>query len=154
MKSLASRLAAGALAAGMCAPAFSQDLSDLAWMAGSWIERKDGVETEEHWLPPKGGMMVAVNRTVRGPGKRTSFELLRIEMRDGKPVYLAQPGGRPVTEFKAAEQSATRIVFENPEKEFPRRVMYWREGEALMARTEGTIRGEARFEQWRFEAMK
>ena len=79
MKTFVLRIATAAFAAGLAAPAVAQDLADLAWLAGSWVERKDGVETEEHWLPPKGGMMVAMNRTVRGPGKRTSFELLRID---------------------------------------------------------------------------
>lgn len=153
MSRISLRLAAAVLAALASAPVSSQELSSLAWMAGSWVERKDGVETEEHWLAPKGGMMVAMNRTVRANG-RTSFELLRIEMREGKPVYLAQPGGRPVTEFRTAEHAAQKIVFENPEKEFPRRISYWRDGEALIARTEGRIRGEPFAEQWRFERLK
>src|SRR5215831_6575593 len=116
----------------------AEGLDDLGWMAGSWIERKGGTVTEEHWLPPSGGLMIAVNRTV-AEGKPTSFEVLRIEMRDGKPSYLSSPGGRPAVEFRTVEQSAQRIVFEDPAREFPRRILYWRDGEALMARIEGTI---------------
>jgi hypothetical protein len=153
MSRLALRLAAAMVLAAGASSATAQELADLSWMAGAWMERKDGVDTEEHWLSPKGGMLVAMNRTVRANG-RTSFELLRIEMRDGKPVYLAQPGGRPATEFKTAEYAAQKIVFENPEKEFPRRISYWRDGEALIARTEGRIRGEPVAEQWRFERQK
>ncbi|MBC8022559.1 MAG: hypothetical protein H7Y14_05540 [Burkholderiales bacterium] len=131
----------------------AEGLQDLSWMAGSWMERKGATDTEEHWLAPKGGLMIAVNRTVT-EGKAPEFEWLRIEMKDGKPVYLASPGGRPATEFRAIEQSAAKVVFENAAHDFPQRVLYWREGDALMARIEGTIRGQARSRQWRFERMK
>ncbi len=36
--------------------------------------------------------MLGMNRTNPARGK-SSFEFLRIEMRDGKPTYLAQPQG-------------------------------------------------------------
>jgi hypothetical protein len=133
--------------------AAAEGLDDLAWMAGSWMERKGATATEEHWLPPSGGLMIAVNRTV-SEGKPTSFELLRIEMKDGKPVYLSSPAGRPATEFRTAEQASMKIVFEDPGREFPRRILYWRDGDALMARIEGTIGGQARSREWRFERMK
>lgn len=133
-------------------PSLAQ-LEDLSWMAGSWIERKAGVETEEHWLPPKAGLMLATNRMVAS-GKRPFFEFLRIEARDGKPVFLAMPAGRPATEFPMAEHGPQRIVFENPANEFPRRILYWREGEALLGRIEGTRRGQPASEQWRFERHK
>ena len=145
----AAALAALALA---FAPAIarSQDLSTLAWLAGDWVETKDGTVTEERWTAPAGGLLLATNRVVRADG-RASFEFLRIEMREGRPVYLASPGGRPATEFATEESGPQRIVFGNPGKAFPRRIHYWREGEALLAKTEGTIRGEAVTEQWRFE---
>jgi len=97
--------------------------------------------------------MMAMNRTVKD-GKAVEFEMLRIVMKDGKPVYLSMPNARPATEFQAAEQGPTRIVFEDPGREFPRRIHYWRDGEALMARIEGAINGQPRSKEWRFERMK
>jgi hypothetical protein len=142
-----------ALAALLAIAARAEGLDDLAWMAGSWMERKGATDTEEHWLAPKGGLMMAMNRTVKD-GKAVEFEMLRIVMKDGKPVYLSMPNARPATEFQAAEQGPTRIVFEDPGREFPRRIHYWRDGEALMARIEGTINGQPRSKEWRFERMK
>jgi hypothetical protein len=142
-----------ALAAFLAFTARAEGLDDLAWMAGSWMERKGATDTEEHWLPPKGGLMMAMNRTVKD-GKAVEFEMLRIVMKDGKPVYLSMPNARPATEFQAAEQGPNRIVFEDPGREFPRRIHYWRDGEALMARIEGTINGQPRSKEWRFERMK
>jgi hypothetical protein len=142
-----------ALCMFMAFTAAAEGLDDLGWMAGSWMERKESTDTEEHWIAAKGGMMMAVNRTVKD-GRASDFEFLRIELRDGKPVYLSMPRGRPATEFRTAEQAPTRIVFEDPAREFPRRIAYWRDGEALMARIEGTFNGEPRARQWRFERMK
>ena len=62
-----------ALAAFLVLAARAESLDDLAWMAGDWMERKGGVDTEEHWLAPKGGLMTAMNRTVI-EGRPTSFE--------------------------------------------------------------------------------
>ena len=137
--------------AALCSRAAGLD--DLSWLAGSWMERKGATDTEEHWLPPKGGLMMAMNRTVRD-GKAVSFEMLRIEMRGDRPVYLSMPNGRAAVEFASVEQAPTRIVFEDAGRDFPRRILYWRDGEALMARIEGTINGEARSREWRFERMK
>ena len=133
--------------------AHGEGLDDLAWMAGSWVERKGAVETEEHWLAPKGGLMMAMNRTVKD-GKAVEFEMLRIVMRDCKPVYLSMPNARPAVEFAAVEQAPTRIVFEDAGRDFPRRILYWRDGEALMARIEGAINGQARSKEWRFQPVK
>jgi hypothetical protein len=142
-----------AVAVFLSLAARAEGLEDLAWMAGSWMERKGGVDTEEHWLAPRGGLMTAMNRTVIQGGP-TSFEFLRIEMKEGKPVYLSMPMGRPATQFRAAEQGPARIVFEDPGRDFPRRISYWRDGEALIARIEGTIKGEPRAKEWRLERLK
>ena len=142
-----------ALAAFLALSARAEGLDDLAWLVGDWIERKGGTETEEHWLPAKGGLMMAMNRTFT-QGRPVGFEFLRIEMSDGKPAYLSMPMGRPAVAFGTVEQGPTRIVFEDAGRDFPRRISYWRDGEALMARIEGTIKGEPRAKEWRMERMK
>jgi len=45
-------------------------------------------------------------------------------------------------------------VFEDPGRDFPRRILYWRDGDALMARIEGTINGQARAREGRFERVR
>ena len=58
------------------------------------------------------------------------------------------------SEFIAVEQAPAKIVFEDPAREFPRRILYWRDGEALVARVEGTIDGQARAREWRYERAR
>ena len=128
-------------------------LTGLSWMAGAWIERKAGVETEEHWIAPKGGMILGVNRTVAANGK-TQFEYLRIAKTAQGISYFASPGGRGVTEFKMVESKEGRAVFENPQHDFPQRIIYTLEGGALNARIEGTIGGQKQSMEWRWEKAK
>lgn len=149
-------IAAVALACCCCplgAIAAEADLDKLAWLVGNWVERKEGRETEEHWIAPKGGMMLGVNRTVTSAGK-SSFEFLRIAKTPEGISYFGSPGGRPPVEFPLKEQSEGRVVFENPQHDFPQRIIYSIEGEVLTARIEGTIAGQQRSTQWRWEKLK
>ena len=43
---------------------------------------------------PAGGRMLGVGGTVEREVVR-EFEVVRIALRDGKPTYVAQPGGGP-----------------------------------------------------------
>jgi hypothetical protein len=45
-----------------------------------------------------------------------------------------------------------RAVFENPTHDFPQRVIYERDGDALKARIEGSVAGEQESMDWTFRA--
>jgi hypothetical protein len=129
-------------------------LKDLSWMVGSWIERKQGVETEEYWTDAKGGLMLGVNRTVRESGKN-SFEFLRIAETPGGVSYFASPDGRPPVEFPLVERVGKKVVFENPKQAFPQRIIYWQDGEGnLRARIEGQKGGKNISAEWTWEKAK
>ena len=118
------------------------------FLSGSWSAvTPDGSAIEEHWMEPKGGVMLGMSRTVSKSGK-VAFEFIRIATHEGKLAYLAMPGGRPPTAFPLASMTDSRVVFENPAHDFPQRILYWRDGERLCARVEGTIDGKAEGEEW------
>jgi hypothetical protein len=105
---------------------------------------------EELWLPPAGGAMLGLHRDVAG-GRMVSFEFLRIEETERGLVYLSQPRGGPVTPFHAAQVTGKRVVFENPEHDFPQRILYWLDEEgALHARIEGKDKGKDAAMEWRW----
>ena len=115
-------------------------IADLAWIAGDWQTDPSGrAVSEEHWTRPAGGSMIGVSRTLVGD-RTASFEFLRIEVRGESIFYVASPKGRcPATDFKLTRLSGQEAVFENPEHDFPQRVIYRlaRSG-SLKARIEGT----------------
>ena len=134
---------------GIACGVSAQDLDKLAWMSGIWIQKTDKEEVRENWLGPKGNVMVATNLTMTA-GRGASFEFLRIGVKDGKIIYFAMPNGRPPTEFTLAAQSDTSVMFENPANAYPTRIIYRRDGDALIARIEGRRQGNDASEEWRF----
>jgi hypothetical protein len=109
-------------------------LSDISWIAGDWQTAPGGRrQIEEHWTAVAGGSMMGVSRTVAGD-KTVEFEYLRIEQRADAIYYVAHPKARcPGTDFKLTRASATEAVFENPQHDFPKRIIYRKTDEGLTA---------------------
>jgi hypothetical protein len=128
-------------------------VGSLEWMSGTWVQETPQEKVSESWLGPANGLMVAANLTARANGRK-SFEFLRIAETPEGFSYYASPGGKAPVEFRLKDLSERRVVFENAAHDFPQRVIYWREGEALVARIEGTIGGKDRHEQWRFSRAR
>ena len=103
----------------------TQTISEVAWMAGDWQTASGGrAQIEEHWMQPAGGSMLGMSRTVAG-GKTAEFEYLRLEQRPDGVYYVAHPKARcPGTDFKLTRGTAQDAVFENPQHDFPKRVIY------------------------------
>ncbi len=109
-------------------------LADLSWMSGDWQTAPGGRrQIEEHWTAAAGGSMMGVSRTVAGD-KTLEFEYLRIEQREDGIYYVAHPKARcPGTDFKLTRASATEVVFENPQHDFPKRIIYRKTDDGLTA---------------------
>ena len=124
----------------------SYSLDKLGFMAGCWESSgsKDRVGSEQ-WMKPAGGMMMGMGRTVSG-GKAVDYEFMRIEQRGEDVFFIAQPKANAAeTPFKLIRLDENGAVFENPEHDFPQRVIYrpTKEGN-LAARIEGTMQGKAK----------
>jgi len=88
--------------------------------------------------------MLGMSRTVRGDSL-LELEFLQILGQSGRVVYHAQPSGQRPADFVASAVSDTLVVFENPEHDFPQRIIYRRRGaDSLIARIEGTRNGKTR----------
>ena len=131
------------------APATAQS-PDLSWMAGYWLDCSGGREVSETWSDPRAGLLVGHAVTVEQG--RASFEVSHIGLTPQGFAYVAQPGGAPPTAFAVVEGGPNRAVFANPENDFPTRILYERDGDALKARIEGEIDGQARSMEWNFTA--
>ncbi|MEO1309451.1 MAG: DUF6265 family protein [Pseudomonadota bacterium] len=119
---------------------------DLGWLSGHWRAEREGRVSEEIWTDAEGGLMLAVNRSVRD-GRARGFEFLRIQL-FGEPALYAQPGGGPATRFALVEAGAGYVVFENPDHDFPQRVLYRREGNRLTATASDLEGGNPQVFRW------
>lgn len=123
-------------------PAPAASIESLSWMAGAWTGKMGKAGIEEHWIQPAGKTMMAVARTIVGD-RTVAFEFLRIEQRPDAIVYIAQPGGRPPSEFRLTASTATSATFENPQHDMPKIIRYMKEGEdTLIAEIEGDEKGK------------
>src|SRR5215203_2551671 len=114
-------------------------LADISWISGDWQTGPGArAQIEEHWTQAAGATMMGVSRTVAGE-KTVEFEYLRIEQRADGIYYVAHPKARcPGTDFKLTRASATEAVFENPQHDFPKRIIYRKTAnDALTASIDG-----------------
>ena len=120
-----------------------KNLAALQWIAGEWTASQGGAHIEERWMAAAGGMMLGMSRTVRGA--RAAFENLRIVERQGAVVYVAQPGGRPPTEFTMLAMDGESVTFQNRAHDYPKVIVYRRTGaDTIEARVgDGAGREEA-----------
>lgn len=127
---------------------------DLDWMAGYWLSCEGGREVAESWSDRRGGIMLGTNITF---GRQASgWEQMRIEAVSAQPdglSFFAQPrGAERATGFRLVRWSEREAVFENPQNDFPQRVIYRREGERLTGRIEGSTTQGVQSMEWRFRS--
>jgi hypothetical protein len=119
-------------------------VASLGWLTGCWEQRSGNLVIEEHWLAPRGGVLLGMSRTTRGDAL-VGYEFLRIHARGDSLLLVAEPAGQSRTEFRARAVSGREVVFENPAHDFPQRIHYRAvRTDSLRARVEGTRGGQLR----------
>ena len=119
-------------------------INDLAWLAGCWEANVRGREVNEHWMKPGGGIMLGMARTV-SQGKAGEFEFTQIREDKDAIYYVAKPAAQPEASFKLVKLENKEVVFENPEHDFPQRIIYRLQSDgSLFARVEATVKGQIR----------
>jgi hypothetical protein len=138
------------------APAAKPTLQDLAWLAGHWrIEQADRV-VDEHWMAPAGDLMMGMARNVQaGKVREYEFTLLRQEP-NGDILYVASPAKQSEATFKLTSLRNGEAVFENPQHDFPKKVVYARQPDgSLLAWIEGPGRdGKPRRVEYPYKRVK
>lgn len=133
-------------------PADAGALAPLAWLEGCWRGTVGPREFREHWMAPRGGMMLGVSQTV-ADGKTVGYEYLRLDSRADGIFYVAVPSGQKETAFRLAEQTVDRagdrndeiFGFANPAHDFPQKITYRRATLGwLYAVVEGKVGGADR----------
>ena len=141
-----SLLCLGLWAVASCASAQAPALTMPYWMAGYWLSCDRG-EVRENWIGGETGLLLGTNIT---RGEQGGFEFLRVSENDrGGYGYFSMPNGRsPPTEFTMVRNEGQRAVFENLQHDFPQRIIYERDGDAMLATIEDMAGQNAM--SWRF----
>jgi len=118
-------------------------IDDVAWLTGCWEHSSGSRTVEEHWLAPRAHSMVNVGRTVQAD-KLVEYEMVLIREQEGQLAYEAHPSGQPSAVFMSRTVGNREVVFDNLQHDFPQRVGYKRDGDALLAWIEGPRNGQTR----------
>jgi hypothetical protein len=137
------------------AAAIGGPLAALAFMAGCWRgELGGGASLEEFYTAPSGGLMLGTSRHLRG-GRAVQFGFTRIAVDSAGVVLLPFPGGVPSEHgFRLTSVEGATAVFEAPEHDFPKRILYSLAGDgSLVARIDGG-RDDPRAQEWRMRPVR
>ena len=121
-------------------------LSGFAAMAGCWEKIDDAKKMiiSEQWMKPAGDAMLGIGRTVKS-GRMTGYEFMRIEQTPDGIVFISKPKENLTeTTFRLLRSTLTEFVFENPNHDFPQRVIYKVSESTLTGRIEGKLNGKDR----------
>lgn len=138
---LSSLMLMTALSAALQTPAPA--IKDVAWIGGCWDLTRNARHVVESWMPPEGGTMMGVSRTVNN-GKTTEWEFLIIREGARGLEYVAKPSGQPEATFTSTRVAPNEVVFENAAHDFPKKITYRRDGDVLTAAIEGPMQGQTR----------
>ena len=111
-------------------------LATLSWMAGQWIRNDGKDQLEETWSEPSHDSVMGMFRWIKS-GKVWMFELMTITV-DGEDIVFRlrhfdrkqtprEPKDAPLT-YTLKSISDGKAVFENPERNQPRRFIFLRSG--------------------------
>jgi hypothetical protein len=116
---------------------------DIGWIRGCWSLTEQGRSVTEHWMPPDGGTMLGMSRTVKA-GRTSEYEFLLIREGARGLEYVAKPSGQAEAVFTATRVTTDEVVFENPAHDFPTRIAYRKRDDGLTAMVGGTLNGKPR----------
>ncbi|MBN8575486.1 MAG: hypothetical protein J0L66_01015 [Cytophagales bacterium] len=126
----------------------AQSIKDVSWLEGTWIRTniKAGRAAHERWIKTNEGLQ---GWGVNMNGADTTFvEKLRIVSKDSKLYYVADVShNKESTYFLITEITPTSFTCENPEHDFPKKIVYQLDGNKLKA----TISGNGKSIDYLFE---
>ena len=103
-----------------------QQFDGLSWVLGQWqrTNERQGAQTYETWEKESDSVYRGLGVTIKG-GDTTFVEKLRIELKDNKLYYVAEPqqNTKP-TYFEMTTIEPDGFVSENPEHDFPKMIQY------------------------------
>lgn len=132
-----------------------KNLDDFKWFLGNWKGKLQEMDVHETWTEEnknsfsgKGVVMLE---------KDTLFhESTKLCVQDGNIVYIADVPGNPApVSFKLISYEDNKAVFENPEHDFPKTIIYTLIApDSLIATVVGSENGTPRKEEFYFKKMK
>jgi hypothetical protein len=128
------------------------DFKKLGWVVGAWNRTnvKPGQSGNERWIKISATELNGFGLTMRAKDT-ISFEKLKLVVKDDNIFYVADvPENKEPVYFRLTEISDTSFSCENPDHDFPKKIIYQKEGSKLRA----TISGNGKSIDYLFEKVQ
>lgn len=105
----------------------TEQIASMDWLAGDWVGEIWGGHFHAYYCTPEGGRVMSYNYLEKS-GKKTYFEFEVFEPEGDKVMFRPFPGGKKATPLTltSCDPQKRKVVFENPEKDFPTKMVYHR----------------------------
>ncbi len=115
------------------------ELSDLAWLEGTWQRETSRGPVYEHWERLSDNTWEGGSWRQATDGPRRTLEWLLLVKMGGELFYIPKVGENALpVPFKLTSLGDDRAVFENLDHDFPQRIIYQRRSDSAMhVRIEG-----------------
>ncbi len=101
-----------------------QQLKEVSWLLGSWESNRNNTKTLENWQQVSTSTFEGYGATLVNHEVKSSEALRLVEMAD-EVFFIAKVGHNslPVS-FKLLACSDNKLIFENKQHDFPKRIEY------------------------------
>ncbi|RZJ69077.1 DUF6265 family protein [Flavobacterium sp.] len=133
------------------------NLTDANWLVGNWKQKLKGAEMTETWSVESDSALIAKSFVITTENDTVFAEHVRLVQRHGNLIYIVtaigQNDDKPV-EFALTSKSDKRFVFENPEHDYPSKIVYENYGDSLKATISGLKDGAEMSEDFPMKKVK
>lgn len=114
-------------------------IADLDWIIGTRSSQQDQMLIYESWSKTSDELLTGKSYYTEN-GDTMLLETIEIKQIDGElfycPAVSNQNEGKAI-EFKLTSNKPNHLIFENPEHDFPKKIVYIQEGNNINAWIEG-----------------
>ncbi|MES2590418.1 MAG: DUF6265 family protein [Bacteroidota bacterium] len=131
------------------------DIKQFKWLEGKWEGNYNGMQTFEEWQPLKDNVMAGIGGMISN--KDTMFvEKVKIEIQNGELYYVATvPENPEPVPFRLIKSVNNSTTFENPEHDFPQRIIYTQNADgSLYSSIEGKRMDKYSKKEFHFQKVK
>ncbi len=136
----------------------SSTMKQVKWLSGTWENKAQRGSIFENWKTGDDSTLIGRSYSIRNGKDTVVFETIQLRQRNGAlyyvPIARGQNNNQPVP-FKMTLLTKNQMVFENPEHDFPKRIIYKKSSDNRMdAAIEGEQDGQMRREDFPFVKVK
>lgn len=128
-----------ALTLCFCSPKPTVTIADLDWIIGTRSTPQDNMLIYESWSKTNDELLSGKSYYTENSDTML-LETIEIKQRDNEiyycPAVSNQNEGKAI-EFKLTSKNPNELIFENPEHDFPKKIVYIKEGDNINAWIEG-----------------